>query len=670
MRLVKLVPLVLMMAGGIAAPFAQQTPQMPLTPVREEVQTPIGPPVPTAQSLTRTDLEAWLDGFLPYALQRGDVAGAVVVIVKDGEVLLQKGYGFADLEKRTPVDPEQTLFRPGSVSKLFTWTAVMQLVEQGRLDLDRDINEYLDFRIEPREEGAITLRNLLTHTPGLEEFGKGLFRNEAPTETLGEALKHWTPERIFPPGMPAYSNYGTALAGYIVERVSGKSFDDYVEQHIFQPLGMRRSTFRQPLPKDIEVGMSKGYDVASEPPQPFENVGLPPAGSMSATGADLARFMIAHLQDGRFGDAQILKPETAQLMHGTALTTLPPLNRMLLGFYEHNINGRRVITHGGDTFYFHTELNLFVDDGVGLYISMNSLGKEGAAGPIRSALFEQFADRYLSDREERDQLARGTIVPAAAALHAQMMAGRYDNSRRWESSFLSLLNLVGQTKVVATGDGTIMVPSMLGLNGAPKKWQEIAPFVWVEVGGKERLAATVQDGRVVRFSVDEISPFMVFEPTPWWESAAWLMPLTVAAILALLLTTLAWPAQAFARRHYRATFPFTGRDARSYRLIRIAAVATLATLVAWAVLFSAALADSKVLSPALDGWLLFLLFLHFVSFVVFVGGTAVAGWHAWVVWAGQRRWTSKVWSVVLLVAALTLLWVAVVFKLINFSVNY
>ena len=123
-------------------------------------------------ALNRADVEAWLDGFMPYALERGDIAGAVVVVVKDGQVLLQKGYGYADVAKRTPVDPETTLFRPGSVSKLFTWTAVMQLVEQGKLDLDADVNEYLDFEIPARDGKPVTLRQIMTHTAGLEETAR------------------------------------------------------------------------------------------------------------------------------------------------------------------------------------------------------------------------------------------------------------------------------------------------------------------------------------------------------------------------------------------------------------------------------------------------------------------------------------------------------------------
>jgi len=201
-------------------------------------------PASGAHPLTKADVEAWLDGFTPYALQRGDVAGAVVVVVKDGQVLLAKGYGYADVAAHKPVDPERTLFRAGSVSKLFTWTAVMQLVEQGKLDLDADLNGYLDFKISPRNGKPITLRNLMTHTPGFDEAIRALIiADPKDMPTLEAGLKHWIPPRVTDAGStPAYSNYGAGLAGYIVQRVSGISFDDYIEQKIFAPLGMSKVT--------------------------------------------------------------------------------------------------------------------------------------------------------------------------------------------------------------------------------------------------------------------------------------------------------------------------------------------------------------------------------------------------------------------------------------------
>jgi CubicO group peptidase (beta-lactamase class C family) len=261
--------------------------------------------LPTPAPLTGPDVAAWLEGFLPYALQSSDVAGAVVVVVKDGEVLIQKGYGYADVAQQTPVDAERTLFRIGSVAKLFTWTAVMQLVESGRLDLDRDVNEYLDFTIPPRDGKPITLRNLMTHTPGFEEVLKNLITDDpGRLPPLDEYLKTWTPERIYPPGeVPAYSNYGATLAGYIVQRVSGEPYDDYIDRHVFEPLGMANTTTRQPLPARFAPRMSKGYMLGSGSAEPYELVGPSPAGAAAATGADMARFMIAYLQEGQLGSA-------------------------------------------------------------------------------------------------------------------------------------------------------------------------------------------------------------------------------------------------------------------------------------------------------------------------------------------------------------------------------
>src|SRR5688572_8077706 len=265
------------------------------------------------RELTREDLESWLDGYFHYALARDDIAGAAVVVVRDGETVAQRGYGLADVASGRRVDPERTLFRTGSVGKLFTWTAVMQQLEAGRLELDRDVNDYLDFRIPPLDGKPVTLRNLMTHTPGFEEAIKRLVTDRPERlATPEEYLKAWIPGRIFPPGeVPAYSNYGVTLAGYLVERVSGERYDVYVERHVFEPLGMTRSTTRQVLPASFREHVSKGYMLGSGPAQPFELFGVSPAGGATTTVADMARFMIAWLQAGERRGARILESETA-----------------------------------------------------------------------------------------------------------------------------------------------------------------------------------------------------------------------------------------------------------------------------------------------------------------------------------------------------------------------
>jgi CubicO group peptidase (beta-lactamase class C family) len=621
---------------------------------------------PPAPELTRADLEAWLDGFMGYSLPRSDIAGAIVVVVKDGQVLLQKGYGYSDVETKAPVDPEQTLFRPGSISKLFTWTAVMQQVERGKLDLDADISQYLDFEIPPGPGGTpIRVRDLMTHTPGFEESVKELIvEDESRIAPLGDVLKRWVPERIYEAGkMPAYSNYATGLAGYLVERISGLSFDDYLDQNIFVPLGMSRSSFRQPLPEALKPGMSQGYKYASDKAQGYEIVNLAPAGSLAATGADMAKFMIAHLQKGAYGEARILSEETAIRMHGTANTIIPKLNRMMLGFYETSTNGRRAISHGGDTQYFHSDLHLYLDDGVGYFISVNSGGKEGASGQLRAAFYRQFSDRYLPGP---GPVAEGQVDAKAVEEHARAMAGTYIVSRRAESSLISVLNLLNPIKIVVNEDQTISLPLLRTLNGEPKKWREIEPWIWAEVGGKALLAAEVVDGRVTRFSADFIAPFMLFEPAPA-KSAGWVMPTAVASLVALLLTVFVWPIAALTRRHYRLKLPYSGAEARAYRWVRIGALASLVAAGAWIGLVIAMLTDLEMLSPKMDG---VLMALHIVGTIAIFAGLALALWHLWVVARVKRRWLGKIWAVVLVGSTAMLAWIAIAFHLVGFGTDY
>lgn len=640
--------------------LAQVPPDVP-----QALETPAVPEAPVSPQLARPDLEAWLDGFMPFTMARGDIAGAVVVVVKDGAILLQKGYGYADVAERAPVDPERTLFRPGSVSKLFTWTAVMQQVERGKIDLDADVNQYLDFEIPAGPDGEpLTMRNLMTHTPGFEESIKELIGSDADNlRPLGETLKRWVPDRIYAAGtMPAYSNYGTGLAGYIVERISGLGFDDYLDKNIFEPLGMSHSTFRQPLPEKFQDGMSKGYKLGSDEPHKYELINMSPAGALASTGADMGIFMIAHLQEGEYEGNRILSPETAQMMHSTPLTLLPPLNRMVLGFYETNVNGRRAISHGGDTQYFHSNLHLFLDEGVGLYISMNSTGKDGAAGPLREGLYREFSDRYFPG-----PAPEGEVNEATAEEHARQISGHYILSRRMESSLVSVLNLATPISVAPNPGGTITVSLLRGYNDKPQKWREISPFVWVEVGGEARIAAEVVDGRVTRFSFDDFSPIIFFERAPPAKSAAWLLPAAGVSLGLLVLTVLLWPVAVLTRRRYRQPLPFAGREARAYRLVRIGALASSLGIIAWTGLSVAMLEDLELMTESLDPWLVV---LHILGTIAVFAGFALALWHLWVVWTSKRGWLARAWSVVLVLATAVLLWLAIAYHLVGLSVDY
>ena len=670
MRSFKYVMVGMLALCGVALTAQKTMPLQPLSPTQPVTagNTPSPQPLGGTQ-LTAADVNTWLDGYMPGALRSADIPGAVVTIVKDGKILTARGFGYADVDKRTPVDPERTLFRPGSVSKLVTWTAVMQMVEQHKIDLDRDVNAYLDFKIPARDGKPVTMRQLMTHTGGFEEAAKGLLVYEPKTHVaLDVYIKRWTPVRIFAPGTtPAYSNWGTALAGYIVQRVSGEDFDSYLDRHIFAPLGMRNSTFRQPLPAGLARQMAEGYIGGKS--KGFEFVEPAPAGALSSSGTDMARFMIAHLQDGALDGQRILQPATAQMMHNSPLgpvdpiSLAPPLNRMELGFFETNLNGREVIGHLGDTSAFHTSLHLFMKEGVGLYVSFNSPGKAGAVQALRTGVFEDFADRYFPDIGPPD----GRIDAKTSGEHARMMAGNWVASRRADSSFLAALYwLAGQAKVGVGPKGELVIPSLVNPGGRPREWVEIAPFVWRDKYGHGRVAAKVVDGKVVRWTFDLAAPFEVFDRVPAGLSTAWILPALYLSIAVLLLTFLSWPTGWLVRRRYKAPSDFEGRALLAQRANRGAAGLTILLLLGWAIGITSLLA-SGVPSGGMDAlfWL-----LQIAGLVVFVLAVPVSAWNVWLTWKGKRRWTRKLWSVLVFLATLLVLYVAVRFNLLAMTVRY
>lgn len=655
--------------GVLALPLSAQ-PTKPLNPIKpsqplspaEAAQTgsEVAPGQVQGTPLTAVDVNAWLDGFLPYSLAKGDIPGAVVVVVKDGQIVTQRGYGFADVAKGKRVDPQTTLFRPGSITKLFTWTAVMQQVEQGKLNLDADVNQYIDFKIPAYQGKPITLRNIMTHTAGFEEQVKDIIVTDEKRAISYEALlKRWTPERVYAPGTtPAYSNYATALAGYIVQRVSGEHIDQYVARHIFAPLGMTRSSFSQPLPANLKPLMAQGYKPGDDKPIGFEFVGPAPAGSLTSTGEDMGRFMIAHLQNG----AGILQPKTAQLMHSTANVPIPGLNGMSLGFYQHNVNGHRVIAHGGDTNAFHSDLHLFIDDGTGLYVSFNSRGKEGTTTSLRQAIFDQFADRYFPAGAAQQP----TIDAKTAKANAQLLAGSWGSSRRAYSSFVSIADLLGQTKISVGEDGTLHAPVAEVLGLRPFKWVPVGPMLWRDANGHEMLGAKVENGKATQLSINSIAPIMVLLPVPWYLDAAWLLPLFYASIAVFALTLVLWPTRAIVRRRLGGTFALEGRGLKAYRWSRISAGATFGLLVAWIVAVTLMFQDVSF-GGVMDA---IVSILGVLSAFVFIGGFIVMLWYAYTAWRSGWRWPAKVWSIILVIASATVLHVAVAYKLIGYATNY
>ena len=503
----------------------------------EQAAKPLAAHGPT----TVEEMEAFVDGFMNSQMKAGPVAGAAVVVVKDGQVFFQKGYGYEDAQKRVPVDPAQTLFRPGSVSKLFTWTSVMQLVEQGKLDLDADVNTYLkDFKVASTFPQPVKLRNIMTHTAGFEDGAVGyLFAGKVEDLLpLGKWVAAHEPTRVRPPTTDfsdgtgaSYSNWATALAGHIVEVVSGQSFDDYVAQHIFQPLGMERSTFGEPLPESLAPRMSGGYtfEAGAFKSHGFEFIhAAGPAGSLSSTVSDMARFMLAHLQDGTLGDAHILKPETAQLMHTRVMSPDPALNGHALGFYETYINGHRIIGHGGDTQYFHSVLSLMPETGIGLFATVNTGGQGGRTSvELERAFFKHYYPAELPVVKP----------PADAAKRNARYAGSYRTLRHSFTKFEKVFSAFGDETVTAMPDGTLLMGDLFG---KPDRWVEVGDGVFRSQSRDAFAAFKGNDGGLATSLVGMFPP-IVSSRISWYETGklhGFLVGIAVLLFITILVSAI------------------------------------------------------------------------------------------------------------------------------------
>lgn len=341
---------------SLAQPLSEPNNLPFLSPQQPPAETErIAPLRPNRQGPTnRQEVEAFMDTFFNQELEQEHIPGAVVALVREGEILFTKGYGYANVENQIPVVSDRTLFRVASVSKLFTDTAAMQLYERGLLDLNTDVNRYLKaFQIKNNFPKPMTAAHLLTQTDATSQRLIGI---AAPTPAKMLPLETFIPQAlpalIYPPGeIYAYSNMGIALLGYLVQSLSGLPFSQYIDQNIFQPLGMNRSSFQQPLPSELKQDLAQGYWYRRGKLQamPFLYFNIAPAAALSATATDMAHFMIAHLQEGRYQGDRILKTDTARLMHQTHFTYHPQLPGVTYGFHEYLENNLRGIEHTGNS---------------------------------------------------------------------------------------------------------------------------------------------------------------------------------------------------------------------------------------------------------------------------------------------------------------------------------
>ena len=446
--------------------------------------------------IAANDVEAFFNGAVGAIQEVYDIPGVTVAVVKDGRLLFSGGYGFLDAERARPVDPATSLFRIGSVSKLFTWTAVMQLVEKGQLDLDADVNDYLTaFKIEDNYPEPVTLRHILTHTAGFEDGGLGyLFRNDE-GDLIGfeEWLIRYQPKRVRPPGtFGSYSNYATGLAGYIVAQVSGTDFETYVDENIFAPLGMSYSTFREPVPTNLADGQSANLrrELGDYVDSYFEFIAdAAPAGSMSSSANDMSQFMLAHLEGGAVGSGRILKEATALQMREPLFAHHPKQRAVLHGFMEYPVNGRFGYGHGGDTLVFHSELVLVPSEQLGVFLSTNAW--DGRVG-VRQ-LLAAFLDEFVPDLN--DDPHPSPVIDGDVDLSAfQKYAGSYRSNRRAYSNWQKIMALPSDLQVQLSPSGGVVIPKFY----APGKFQR-----YVETNDQGVFRSVDDPDDVISFREDE-----------------------------------------------------------------------------------------------------------------------------------------------------------------------
>jgi CubicO group peptidase (beta-lactamase class C family) len=619
-------------------------------PARAEMAPPRAPAALTADAVGSV-----VDPLMEQWIGKHKGPGAVVVVVTSDATVFAQGYGFADIEAKRPFTADATLVRPGSISKLFTGIAVMQLVDAGKLDLDRDVNAYIDFAIPTPEGGVpVTLRRLLMHRAGFEEHVKGLFRRGGEPEPLGQWLSKGLPRRLFPKGdVEAYSNYGLTLAGYIVERVSGEPYALYIQRHILDPLGMGHSTFRQPLPDDLAPLMAKTYRPWPLPQLAFFQTIAAPAGGLSATGTDMGRFMRALISGGELDGVRILpKARLDEMMAPGQATSAGYLG---LVFFGTKVAGHDSVGHDGDTTTFFSDLKIFPEQGVGVFVSRSGTGEIKTANQMPNPA-AAIAKRLLPKLPEAAD-RRAVTLPSDPGV-----AGIYHSSRRAESSFLRFNDLVTERAVKIDGAGNARSYSAIWPFGDGRILKRVARNLYETPEGG-RSAFVDDSGSEPYWTV----PALRLQRVPWSLDARWIAPAFLVSTAVILLSLLAWPVAALWRYWRKKRWSQDSGDRRKHLAVRLVLLVDMAAIVASAILFIMGSTDLTIFNDALDP----LLIAVFAFAWLGVFGAIPALWAAIQLWRNGvgSRW-SRVHNALLAASSAMLAWFFLTFHIAGTTLSY
>ncbi|MEM0955049.1 MAG: serine hydrolase domain-containing protein [Pseudomonadota bacterium] len=441
---------------------------------------------------TDQTLVDFIDKRLAEYMEDENAIGVTLALVKDGEIILKKGYGFADKASETPVDPDYHLFRLGSITKVFTSIAIMQLAELGRLDIDSDVNTYLDaFKIPDAFDGPVTIRSLLSHRPGFEDWSNfGYAGSPGEVGELADNLKNSIPARVRPAGVASsYSNWGFGLLGYVVETVSGKPWETYLEEEVFAPLCMRSSTVRQPLgdsyplnlQPELAERMATIYLVEGDGHREwrYELSLRPPAGTITSSATDMAVFMRTLLAGGTGACGQVLTESTLATMWSRAYPGRPG-DDYGLGFRMTMLGDHLAVGHGGAIGNQKAQFLIVPDANMGIIMATNG-GLAGQYGPARDILSYMLGDA--------EPVMKPTIDLEPGAIDGY--AGRYLSTRRTYSDARKLFGLLNNP-VLISAEG----PSSVRLQGNSEEHNG----VYRAIAGNG--FQNVDTGRIISFDMD------------------------------------------------------------------------------------------------------------------------------------------------------------------------
>ena len=511
--------------------------------------------VPLRQTAVLSDpaeLETFMDDYLAAQMAAHHIPGAVITVVKDGDVFFSKGYGYADLDNQIPMDTAQTVLTTASLGKAFTAVGVLQLYQQGTIDLHDDIRPYITaYQLETTYDDPLTFANLLTHSDGFEARMIGVAAQTADDILpLGEALETYAPTQLYPPGdYMTYGDYAASMAGYLLQEISGLPFETYMADNILSPLGMTSSTFDQNLPDEIASRLAVGYEYdendGQQHPVPIFHIQYTPAGGLRTTAADMAPFMLALLNEYSYQGASILNEESIQMMHTQQFAPAPDMAGITYGLFEHFENGQRVLLRDGDGVGTRSRMFLLPDQEMGVFISYNS-----GDSNLRLDIISAFLDRYfpadndnapipMVDYQQRVAQFAGTYRPLQAD------ATSFGKSMYFFSQLVEArVTEEGYLSIATAGMGGEQSSPMGGFEGT-SLWVEVEPLHFEQIDGKGQLAF-LQDasGNIVQM-VSGQGYHATFAKLPWYESQSFQMILiqlvALLLITAVLSTFIVWP---------------------------------------------------------------------------------------------------------------------------------